>query len=250
MKTHLFRVDCLTDMHVGNGEANYSIIDNEVQKDSVFKETPIIPASGVKGALKEHFERLWGVSDEKIKNIFGDKDNAGEYKFFSALCVARPLRISEGNAPYILCADEEVLESFSQFLNGLGWSGKLDYKKTNGKEKFRSNLSEIEIEGEKVQTEPASNALKKLIEDEYAVAKSLSEYNLPIRARNKLDESGKSENIWYEEYVPHKSVFYFAIITPEDTCALTFAPNQPVQFGANASVGNGYTTISEVFSFE
>ena len=44
----------MTNMHVGNGDVNYNIIDNEVEKDPV-TGYPTINASGVKGALREFF---------------------------------------------------------------------------------------------------------------------------------------------------------------------------------------------------
>ena len=248
MKTHLFKLECLTDMHVGSGEANYSVIDNEVQKDTVLKDVPVIHASGVKGALKEHFEIEWGIDDSKIKRIFGDKDNAGSYKFLSALCVARPLRVSSGDMPYVLCSAEDILKSFSALLEGLGMSEFYNYSGLafDDNKKFVSAQS-VEIEGEECKVvENLGDAFAKLGLDNLAVAKTLRDYDLPVRARNVLDENGQSKNLWYEELVPHKSVFYFAVIVPDGKCELEFRPTEPVQFGGNASVGNGYTTITEV----
>ena len=248
MKTHLFRLECLTDMHVGNGEANYNIIDNEVQKDTVLADVPIIHASGVKGALKEHFEQLWGENDAQIKNIFGDSEDAGRYKFFTAFCVARPLRVSSGDCPYVLAAGMDALRSFSALLEGLGLSSFYQYRELAFDNAFASNVPNIEIEGEsaqKVDSDP-SDPLQRLIGPEFAVAKTLRGYDLPVRARNALDDNGLSKNLWYEELVPHKSIFYFAVITPEDTCGLEFEKGRPVQFGGNASIGNGYASITKM----
>ena len=272
MKTHLFKLECLTDLHVGDGETNYSVIDNEVQKDTVLTDVPIIHASGVKGAIKEHFERIWGINDTRIKNIFGDKDGAGDYKFFSALCVARPLRVTDGDRPYVLATGADVLESFSTLLKGLGLSGFFNYQEiapgagqntvlADGQDTaladgFLSNVPGIEIEGVRAKyIGSSSNSFSsaslmqfaRIIGKEFAIAKSLRDYDLPARARNQL-ENGKSKNLWYEEVVPHKSIFYFVIITPTDDCVLDFESSGPVQFGGNASIGNGYTTITEVFS--
>jgi CRISPR-associated protein Cmr4 len=257
MKTHLFKLACLTDLHVGNGEANYSIIDNEVQKDTVLQDVPIIHASGVKGSLREHFERIWGKTDPKIKTIFGDKDGAGSYKFFTALCIARPLRVSDGDKPYVLATSPAILEHFSAFLKGLGC--------TNFYSNERDSLevgTSIEVEGEPAITKNCAK-LELLIGKDFAVIDKLCNYDLPVRARNRLDENGQSQNLWYEELVPHKSIFYFAVIEPGDTKGndgtirksfyedfLCGIENFPVQFGGNASVGNGYTTIKEVFTYE
>lgn len=245
MKTHLFKLTCLTDMHVGDGEANYSIIDNTVQKDTVLENVPIIHASGVKGALKEHFEHLWPEKDGRIEMIFGDKDNAGSYKFFTALCVARPLRVTKGNYPYILATDKDILKSFSDFLSGLGLSNFYKYEESKNDKFFVSNVSGIWIEGDEAE-DKNNKTLERVIGSRFAIGKTLSNFPLPVRARNTLDENGLSKNLWYEELIPHKSIFYFAVISPTDECDLKFSPDNPVQFGANASIGNGYCTIERM----
>ena len=49
-------LECVTNMHVGNGDVNFNIIDNEVERD-VVTGYPTINASGVKGALREYFKK-------------------------------------------------------------------------------------------------------------------------------------------------------------------------------------------------
>ena len=39
MAAIIVNLECMTNMHVGNGDVNYNIIDNEVEKD------PVIPPS-------------------------------------------------------------------------------------------------------------------------------------------------------------------------------------------------------------
>ena len=250
MKTHLFRMECLTDLHVGNGEANYSIIDNEVQKDTVLHDVPIIHASGVKGALREFLERIWGKEDAKnadarIKTIFGDKDGAGGYKFFTAMCLARPLRVTDGAAPYVLATSGAVLKHFSGLLKGLGRSDV--YDKAIGE---LTDGATIEVEG-KVVTMKNSSAAEPLIAQSFAVFDDLQDYALPVRARNVLDDNGLSKNLWYEELVPHESIFFLAVIVPDDDnnyhAFQEAVQKSAVQFGGNASIGNGYTTIREVY---
>ena len=79
MTAFLYKMTCLTNLHVGNGDVNYSIIDNEVELDYVLKE-PTIPSSGVKGALLSYIE---GLKDYPglVKTVFGGKEDAGTYKF-------------------------------------------------------------------------------------------------------------------------------------------------------------------------
>jgi len=256
MKPHIFKIECLTDMHVGNGEANYSIINNEVQKDTVLQDVPIIQSTGVKGALKQHFESIWGIESDKIKQIFGgeientDTDGnkkkstkEGAYKFFTAVCLARPLRVSDGDKPYVLATSNDVLGLFESLLKGL----KIDngYKNLIG---VFSDGDNIEVEGEPAVLQTSTS--KSIFKEAIVVFESLREFALPVRARNFLDDGGISKNLWYEELVPHKSIFYFAILVPDDDKLFTEFKEKleasPVQFGGNASVGNGYTTVTEV----
>lgn len=236
-------------MHVGDGEAKYSIIDNEVQKDSVLTYNPVIHASGLKGALKEHFEKVWGKEDPRIVDIFGDKDKEGEYKFFSAHLIARPLRVSEGECPYVLATSEDILADFSYLLESLGLGHFYKFTSVSVAEnQFFSNAKITTIEGKPVLKQIDDKIvadLQTVIGDQVAIANSLCDYDLPVRARNKL-ENGRSIHLWNEELVPHKSIFYFVIITRGDECKLPFEQNKPVQFGGNASIGNGYTIIKKM----
>ena len=72
----------------------------------------------------------------------------------------------------------------------------------------------------------------------------MRDFDLPIIARNTLDDDGKSQNLWYEEVVPHKSIFYFAIMTPDDDIA--DLDGKIVQFGGSASIGQGFTLLTQV----
>ena len=254
MTAYLFRMDCITNMHVGNGDVNYNIIDNEVEKDPVLCDVPVIHASGVKGALKEHCEAAWGKTDKRIINIFGDKDNAGQYIFFGAGLIARPLRVSNGNRPYILTTSVDILKSFTRLLEGVGIQKySLSGIKEFNDDKFHVSINAVkEVEGkEAVPLPPEFPSLEAFLGGEYAVLDSMRNYDLPVLARNVLDDKGLSQNLWYEEIVPHKSRFCFIILTPDkdlcfDTFKLEIINNGPVQFGGNESIGYGFTAITEV----
>lgn len=67
MVARLFQIECITNLHVGSGDVNYNIIDNEVEKDPVTGYATI-NASGVKGALREYFNK---VSEKDVLSLFG-----------------------------------------------------------------------------------------------------------------------------------------------------------------------------------
>ena len=74
------------------------------------------------------------------------------------------------------------------------------------------------------------------------------EIDLPIVARNQL-EDGLSNNLWYEEIVPHESIFYFAIMYPDNNDSFKKFDEELrsniIRFGGGASIGYGYCKIEE-----
>lgn len=261
MTKYLFKMECITNLHVGNGEANYTIIDNEVQKDAVLTDVPAIYASGIKGALREHFDPDPSMDQDTKDLIFGKDNSGGLYKFFGAKLIARPLRVSDGDSAYILTTAVDILEDFSHFLKGLGLSEYYSFDKERldfGDKVFLATSVQTkrieqpkQIEGENVGAFDASPELQNLLGAQIAIAKTLRDYHLPVVARNKVkDEKDLNGNLWYEEIVPHESIFFFVIITPDnDPHIENFIDKMqagPIQFGGDATVGLGYTTVTKV----
>ena len=224
MKAKIFVIECLTNLHVGNGDVNFNIIDNEVERD-VVTGFPTINSSGVKGALRAFFEE----NDLSNTNeIFGSENSkvttSGSLKFLSANLLALPIRsISGGDKPYSLHAPKTACEDFKQMLKNF-------------------QLEDVSIEDIKGRDEKIT-----LDEDNSCYEK----YGLPVIARNSV---GEQTNLWYEEVVPHKSIFYFAVVdsTNESENLLeNFTDSvreKIIQFGANASVGYGLCKVIKVIS--
>lgn len=228
MSAIIVNLECITNMHVGNGDVNYNIIDNEVEKDPVTKY-PTINASGVKGALREYFVNK-GVEQEKIDRIFG-KDKSGELKFLNADMIAIPVRASAGDAAYYLVSTDEAIDREKKktqiFLN------------KEIKEETVQGISRRFVEGIEL-TKCVSLKGKEL---HILPPNDFRKLSLPVIARNKL-ENGKSVNLWYEEIVPHKSLFSFAVLAEDkdqESMDLFIATikDQIVQFGGNSTIGYG-----------
>ena len=224
MKAKIFVIECLTNLHVGNGDVNFNIIDNEVKRD-VVTGFPTINSSGVKGALRAFFEEN-KLSD--INEIFGSEDKgvttSGTLKFLSANLLALPIRsISGGDKPYSIHAPKTACEDFKQMLKNF-------------------QLEDVSIEDIKGGDEKIT-----LDEDNSCYEK----YGLPVIARNSV---GEQTNLWYEEVVPHKSIFYFAVVastSEADSLLDVFTESvrgKIIQFGANASVGYGLCKVIKVIS--
>jgi CRISPR-associated protein Cmr4 len=54
MKTELYKITTLSNLHVGSGEINFDVIDNQVQRDAI-SNLPNINSSSLKGAFSENF---------------------------------------------------------------------------------------------------------------------------------------------------------------------------------------------------
>ncbi len=282
MKTVVYKLKCITDMHVGNGDVNYNIIDNEIQKDPILC-VPTINASGVKGALRDHMEEM-NVGKDVIQYIFGgeiktknsnnNKDMLkGQFNFLDAIFLARPMRVSKGDRAYVLVTTKEVINNALEKLIELDVdiSPNLDLKKIktslNGKDNICfDDVGEIEVEGicmMRSGNDELKNSLKELISQEPIVIMNESDFRdigYPIVARNCLEE-GK-ENLWFEELVPQKSVFLIPVMYSDDrklkvgnkdiegkNAYNKFQSNihdKIVQFGANASIGRGYTKVTKL----
>jgi len=253
MKTVFYKITCLTNLHVGSGEINYNIIDNEVEKDAV-SGLPVIHSSGVKGALRDAVK---DVKDFDLDYVFGkdgngDTGNAGAYKFLDACLISRPMRVAGSNqtaSVSVVTVDSvnrllRMLEAFG--VNSFGFAS-VD-EPCFGDNEFLTNVAEdIMVEGEKTGKLTGTvltqlDELKAIIGSSFAVAKSFDGYDLPVIARNHV---GKSGGLWYEEVVPHDSVLYFAVIYPDDESQAIPFPDV-VQFGGNASVGCGYCKIEKI----
>lgn len=228
MEARIYILKCLTNLHVGNGDVNFNIIDNEVEKD-VLTNYPTIHSSGVKGALRAHFEQA-KVDKSIIAEIFGGetpnkKTEQGQLKFLSAKLLAQPFQNQSGQKnkakPYGLKSPDSARSEFLEHLEVF----------VKGNNQMVDNILS------KYKVETISN-------DDY------EKTSLPVLARNHL-VNGKSENLWYEEVVPHQTFFYLTVLSSvNDTSLLdkfeVVVHNKVVQFGANASIGYGLCQFVDV----
>ena len=264
------KIKCLTNLHVGSGDIKFEIVDGQVEKDPV-TGYPVIFASGVKGALREYAELNLNNQDI-IEEIFGTerannrekKGKAGNVKFLTAQMVAMPMRASEGTQSYYMVTTKQMLAQFSKMRQEIeNSSGHLlqDVKKLDNKMNYYLSTERtgfIGVEGYQAET-IIPGELRKLREflsntfSENVVIlseESMKNINLPIVARNHL-EDGKSVNLWYEEIVPHESVFFLYFLsngTPAgdeslDRLLALIAEKPLIHFGGNITIGNGLTTV-------
>jgi len=266
MRIDLYTITTLSNLHVGSGEINFDIIDNQVQRDAI-TTLPNINSSSLKGAFREASE-----GSLYTQYIFGadstnNNQQAGAFNFFEASLLARPVRSNK--KPYFMATSTGVISDFLEFLDSFEIEIEEKIKSAlkalskirveDGTPTIFENLKDVILEDFEAQ----ANSLDVLALDEFLgknIAlfsdKDFKELDLPVLARNKLD-NGKSENLWYEEVVPKKSKFYFAIGKPTnldeadkkeklEAFEKRFDKTSRVQFGANKSIGYGYSRVEKV----
>lgn len=274
MDSKLYKLTAKTNMHVGSGDSDFGVIDNKVQRD-ILTGYPTIYASSLKGALREHMEINSELNSSLINNIFGGDGvsdmSSGKYKFFNANLLSIPAR--SDNIQYYNATTVKIIEEFIQCIEDFGipfCKEKLDILKKVVEELNEMNPYEAIVISKNdssviVRIEDLEAHIKKIdsnkdgiLEDIFGEnvvifnEKEFKEYiyNLPVIARNKL-VAGVSKNLWYEEIVPRETMFYMPMFIESSSDddkynEFTEALKSPVQIGANASIGQGYTLIKEV----
>ena len=254
--TTLYTLTPLTNLHVGSGDINFDIIDNQVQKDATTK-LAVIHSSSLKGALREHFS---SKLDEKLLNyIFGSEEReSGNYSFFEAKLLTRPVRSNV--ELYFHATTPSVIQEFLNFCTTLGIE--LDAKL----QRALNSLAKASVK----EKQPWAFTEKKgvIVEDFQAISKKPSfdeslhtflgknivlfndkdfkKLDLPVIARNRLN-NGTSENLWYEEVVPSQTKFYFSIVKNKEIEEFEKGLHEEiVQVGANKSIGYGFSKIQKV----
>ncbi len=261
----IYLIKALTNMHVGDGQANYNIIDNEVQRDAL-TEFPVIHASSLKGAML-HYAKSKNVASDLTKYVFGKSESAGRYRFFDGRLLSIPVRSK--HKPFYMATCPMIIKDLLDLADFLQVElpAAKDLQKLANFDFQINNPGKTQIiycsqdEGNsKIEGMPAIfhdfkfDALSKLeniLGPDLVLFsnKIFKEYvkELPVIARNRL-ENGISDNLWYEEIIPRQSCFYFGLYQEEryQTEFGQLLTKDYVQIGANASIGYGYTKIMDI----
>lgn len=272
MNTQFYRLRAITNLHVGSGDSNYGVIDKLVERDAA-TGLPCINSSGLKGAIKQKFKGLPG-----LKEVFGsdvsrnedgsEEDSRGEAKdtqqgscnFLPAHLLAIPVRSDK--VQFMLGVSKGTVDAYFQFRKDLEIS---DTSITpiaisnEHKLKVSDGLNDADLGQSNKRTKGPLDAtvatqLKDLLGTSHPVVvlddetfiELCNDLNLPVIARNAL-EDGQSQNLWYEQVLPRESVLYFPIIWDDASRKTTFDLTKgTLQVGGNASVGYGFTKITEI----
>lgn len=268
MKRELYTITTLSNLHVGSGDINFDIIDNQVQRDAI-TNLPTIHSSSLKGAFRE----AAGERSQYTSYIFGpdNKDNSnhqtGAFHFFEASLLTRPVRSNK--KAHFNATSVEAIDHFLALIDDFS----IAYDEAV-MEALKSLTSQAPKEGEPLIFEAIDGAILEDFEAksttldlsvlEPLLGKDIALFNeadfkalaLPVIARNYL-VNGESKNLWYEEVVPKRSKFYFVIAKPQNIDEADKKENIEkyekrfdrifnIQIGANKSIGYGLTKIEKV----
>lgn len=266
MSVNLYRMETVTNLHVGDMGEAFSVVDKAVQRDAV-TGFPSVYATSLKGALRAEAEKDSGVKGI-VDAIFGydvdnEKSSKGSYRFNDMHLLFYPIRSNK--RPYYLatcpamindavrmcllsgckCAKDKLTALLNKETNVL-------YCRDSG------HSTQAEAEDVLLKTENTDSDIESILAtwlpgepgiiifDDRTMAGALEV--LPIVARNQL-KSGISKALWYEEFVPRKSVF-LTMISSEDGISDDFdkfiTREKCIQIGANATVGYGVCKFSKM----
>lgn len=256
MIVKMYRLKCLTNLHMGGSGIGYSIVDLEVERDPVSGE-PTMNSTGIKGALRDWFSRNASVTAEETDCVFGKagkETTQGACKFFSGDLLARPVPVSDGNASFMLGTTHEMLHQFFDKALLLNAATTALVYPAQGIRCGSAIRSVLNIPTTQETNQNVKDCFHKIFEgDNWVVMEpdQLKTHPLAVQAHNVL-KNGKSDNLWYEEVVPHESVFGMLVGYPDESSNAVqklqdmLCAGPVVQFGSGASTGEGYIRITEM----
>jgi len=268
-ETRLILLHALTPLHVGTGQA-VGNVDLPIAREKA-TGFPIVPASALKGVLRDYFRNQ--QSDEAAKQVFGDTDQAGAWMFTDLRILCLPVRSFFGVFAYAICP--LILERLRRHAEAFGITGFENLSvAVNGTQIALTRDSALQKDGKvyledldlEVNRGTQVDTVAQAIADKlqlgggershftarFAVVSNdvftfLSETATEVVARVRLEDYTKtvaSGGLWYEEAVPAEAVFYgFVGATSAELSLASLQIDQPLQIGGDATIGRGLCKV-------
>ena len=301
MKSYLYIIEAVTNLHVGSGNESVGVVDNLVQRDCI-TGFPTINASSLKGALRQFFTHETDMDNDSVNYVFGspirqvneknqsekesvkkdsNKNIPGAYRFFDARLLFLPVR---SNAiPYFMSTCGILLNDLFNTINLFNINSEInktdtllssegplyvsddkythafvediDDRRTVSSDKSLSCITDILSKINKSDDNQSGNNVPALLVPDKDFIILSDDDHLPVVARNELENGEASDgNLWYEQFVPRFSCFYFIVMVPDNDKYFNDFDNKLkkslVQIGGNASVGNGFCRLINMNNLE
>jgi CRISPR-associated protein Cmr4 len=258
-----------TCLHPGTGQTA-GAIDLPVARERT-TNYPVIPGSGLKGALRDFAEQL----SVNANSLFGQPDNAGIIAVTDARLLLLPVRSLNSHFMWVTCPylieryrrDCELAAISTPLPELPSLELKAGQAAAENRSYNRLYLEELSFEIIPTDLTALADALSPLIkhdsirnrlknslvvidDDEFNY---FSSHGLAVNARNELKQETKtSNNLWYEETIPPDTLFYALLIArPGEqhnqavkTVIQLFEKRPYLQVGGNETVGQGWCAVS------
>jgi CRISPR-associated protein Cmr4 len=214
------------------------------------------------------FDRKDAIENEEMpsNNPVNPKieQQPGKYRFLQADLLSIPVRSDNRlfyrtTCPYLLSNFKDASAMYKaelkpDYLNTLNSinSTLLANDKAIHFDPIVSVLEEIDILAVPRTAIPNLLQLNEIAGKELAIAQDIefaelvSDFHLPVIARNNLAD-GRSTNLWYEQVLPSETRFWFGVLFPDSDTEIekfvNIIQSNPIQIGANASIGYGFCEI-------
>lgn len=262
----VYVIETITNLHAGDMGSSYNIVDKTIQRDAL-TDYPTIYATSLKGAVRSAAEK---AGCAQVRSIFGGEKkeiSRGSTSFNDAHLILYPVRSNEH--PYYLATCPAMLDDAIRLcaLSGETKLQQILMAVVNLKTTavlYGDGGEHPWVEEWVLDRKGSNDAVKNLLEklapgEKHLVILTDAQMDelmqsLPVVARNQLD-NGISANLWYEEFVPRRSVFLAGIFSEkaEDAAALDQVllgedgkSLKTIQIGANATVGYGVCQFRKV----
>lgn len=233
----------LTPAHPGSGQT-VGAVDLPVQREA-HTDLPMIQASGVKGAWRDHAERTWSSASEHVMDAFGPPterahEHAGALAFTDARLLAFPVRSVLGllawcTSPFVwnrfrrdaelvglqvpvapavqndraLASGGACIRDGEMVLEAYAFDAEVDQAATA--------CAEALVESGAIEPSMESSFRERLVFVEDDVLRDLTRHGAEVVARIALGEAGTTAEgaLWYEELIPAETLFFLLALATD-----------------------------------
>ena len=258
-----------TPVHPGTGQSA-GFVDLPVARESA-TDYPVIMGTSLKGALRQAAREAAGFEKDRVYDVFGERDNAGQLVVSDGRLLLLPVRSLNGHYRWLTCPHllERLVRDRRRSGHNVDWSSLKGLEPGNAAGPKQGDTLYLE-ERQFQQTHPLPERVVELVAPMIAHDSTrerlgrqtvvlhdedfawFAEYGLCVTARNVLEEGTKtSQNLWYEESLPPDSVFYAVLGDRSGAEAdglsaareLVSGDDAYLQVGGNETVGQGWLAL-------
>lgn len=263
MNTAMLGLLAETPVHPGAGRG-MGVVDLPVAREAS-TDYPVLVGSSLKGALRDKAETA--IAAEAVEDRFGTQEHAGDVLVSDGRLLLLPVRSLTMSYRWVTCP--HLLERYRRDLDRAALEprpeipARVDRGEILTAGDGRLFLEERQFTVARAPDEALARAIapcvlhdetQRRLGDRIAVLNDddfawFVRYGLCIQARNVLDDSKRSRNLWYEETLPPDTVMY-ALVMGRSAGALVmlddlFPETDPyLQVGGNETVGQGWFAVS------